>query len=107
MLLIAGYAIYEIRDVKQDVTQKVNESHHALATYSKEQSEKLSAVTDELKETTEFLAGVIGITVDDFRGNRGEIYQKVEEGGKAAFKDYLKAKFGNKEEPEPTSKSAN
>lgn len=103
MLLIAGYAIYEIRDVKQDVTEKVNHSHEALASYSKEQSEKLSVVTDELSRTTELLASIVGITVDDFKENRSEIYKKVGEGSKAAFKDYLKAKFGNKDELEATS----
>lgn len=95
MLAIAAYAIVEIRAVKRDVSDKIAASHQAMMAYGKSQGEKLDALTTELTQTTELLAGAIGITLEDYRKNREVIYQQAKAGGKQAFRDYLKAKFGS------------
>jgi len=101
MLLIAGYAIYEIREMRSEISDIVNASHEALAVFSKEQGVKLEAITEEITRTTSILAGAVGITVEDYKENRSEIYKKIQDGGKNALQDYLKAKFQSKPKEEP------
>ena len=101
MAVIAAYAVMEIREVKRDVSDRIETSHHALMAYGKEQGDKLDLVTSELAQTTELLASVIGVTVEDFKANREEMYEQAKEGGKQAFRDYLREKFGGSE-AEPT-----
>ena len=95
------YTISIINQTNKNLNDKIEKSYAAWAEFGNKQAKKIDDMTDEIKMTNKLFFETLGVTIEDFKSGRKEVYEKLKESGKDALLKYLKKKTSSSSETAP------
>jgi len=94
MIIIASYAIYEIKQTKKDFAIKMDASYSALSDFSNSQAKKIDHLTDQVEKLNVILAGFLDVAAADVKENKEKYYEGVKTKSKKAVSSWLEKRRG-------------
>lgn len=104
MLIIASYAVYEIKQTREDFKEKMDASYTALSSFSKSQAEKIDHLTDQVEKLNLILSQALDVAVDDIQENKDEYYNAIKDKSKNALNSWLEKRRNKSVTQDPAIK---
>lgn len=101
MIVLVGYAVYEIRDARREFSEKVSITHEAVSMFGAEQAKKIDRLTSEVEDLTLALSAALGVSAEEFQQKREGIVDSLQSGAL----DKMKAFVDSKKDKEPSEEN--
>ena len=86
------YTMALVKETNKNLNEKIDKTYLAWAEFGSTQSKKIDSMTEEIRLTNKLFFDTLGVTIDDFKSGRKEIYENLKKSGQDALMKYLKDK---------------